>query len=92
MDTGNVANQVRNSASKVGAVLGGTYDSSAAQGMAMAGEACSARENAKGAIRERARRLRREAERLETLAQSLPEVMPAAADEALWDLVTAARR
>jgi hypothetical protein len=90
MNTGNL-NQAQGQ-KIVGAVLGASYDRPKAESVAMAGEACCARESAKGVIRERARRLHREADRLEVLAQSLPEVLPPAADEALWDLVTSARR
>lgn len=87
MDARNV-NQAQDQIGR-GAVLGVNYDKPSE---AMAGEACCARQNAKGAIRDRASRLRREADRLEALAQSLPEAMLPAVDEALWDLVTSARR
>lgn len=59
------------------------------QGAAM-GE-CS-RQSAKNVIRDRARQLRNEADRLEALARALPEELPSLADQALWDLAFATRR
>lgn len=51
-----------------------------------------ARQSAKGVIRDRARHLRAEADRLEALARALPEEMPPQADQALWDLAINSRR
>ena len=50
----------------------------------MVGEA---RRSAKGLMRDRAERLRREADQLEALARALPEELPLGADGALWDLL-----
>lgn len=90
METLNVNKEAGRIGGVVGAVREQDVQLKSLGGVAMAGEAC--RENAKTAIRSRVSRLRREADRLELLAQSLPEVMSPAADEALWDLVTTARR
>lgn len=57
------------------------------------GDACAGgRQSAKGVIRDRARQLHAEADRLEALARALPEELPPQADQALWDLAIAARR
>jgi hypothetical protein len=50
------------------------------------GQRAAARQSAKGVLRDRVDRLRREADRLEALCKALPEEMPPMADEALWDL------
>lgn len=45
------------------------------------------RQSAKGMLEERIYRLRRQANRLESLLNTLPGVLPKEADEALWDLL-----
>lgn len=54
-------------------------------------ENCCYRENAKTLLRRRIDELRRKAEMLERLHDTLPTVMPPEADEALWDLLLVAR-
>ena len=51
-------------------------------------QACEARQSAKGRLRDRIKRLRREADQLEALCKALPEELPAAAEDALWGLAT----
>lgn len=51
------------------------------------GDAAGGRQSAKGVLRDRIHRLRREAEQLEALAKALPEELPQRADQALWDLL-----
>lgn len=63
-----------------------------AQSNPMTDTATAARQSAKNYIRERAENLRRQADRLELLARSLPELMDARADQALFDLVAESRR
>lgn len=53
---------------------------------AMLGE-CTARQSARGVLRDRANRMRREADQLEALSRALPEELPRGADEALWELL-----
>jgi hypothetical protein len=48
--------------------------------------ACAGRQTAKGALRDRVCRLRREADQLEALLKALPEELPGAADAALWEI------
>jgi hypothetical protein len=64
-----------------GMLMGGTVGGMAAEG----------RQSAKGVLRDRIRMLRHEADQLEALAQSLPEVLPRDADAALWSLAIRAR-
>ena len=64
----------------------------ASPGMVMGAAESGGRQSAKGVIRDRARQLRNEADRLEALARALPEELPPQADQALWDLAIAARR
>jgi hypothetical protein len=60
-------------------------------GLVTGGMAAEARQSAKGVIRDRIRMLRHEADQLEALAQSLPEVLPREADAALWNLAIRGR-
>lgn len=62
------------------------------QAQVTAGIGPGARQSAQGYIRERARRLRDEAQRLEALADALPPKLPPEADEALWSLAAEAGR
>jgi hypothetical protein len=62
------------------------------RGLVMGGMAAEGRQSAKGVLRDRIRMLRHEADQLEALAQSLPEVLPRDADAALWGLAINARR
>jgi uncharacterized protein YbjQ (UPF0145 family) len=64
-----------------GAALGGGYISG------LQNQACEARQSAKSRMRQQAQTMRREADRLDALADALPEVLPEAADFALWALL-----
>lgn len=70
--------------------VGYATDRGAMLGAAAQMDGCAAgRMSSKGALRQRVHFLRREADRLEALSRALPEELPVAADEALWDLLSA---
>jgi hypothetical protein len=50
-------------------------------------QACEARQSAKSRMRQQAMTMRREADRMDALADALPEVLTEPADSALWDLL-----
>lgn len=86
--TGEIVNEGQN---QVRAQVGYGSGQQAAQGDSC-NQMAEGRQSAKSVLREHIHRLRREADRLEALAEALPEKLPHLADSALWDLLISARR
>lgn len=66
-----------------------TNQATPSKSMGMLGGQCVSRQSAKAAIQDRIFRLRQEAQRLDSLLDALPSVLPTDADEALWFLIHA---
>lgn len=71
--------------------LGGVNRRESSRLEAMSKTECASRQSARTALYERANRMRREADRLTALADSLPGLLLPEADEALWNLVMSCR-